>query len=383
MCSPKLSLRKFIAVVVLSGSPTCAMEYVTVERVGETTFLAGRIEVEAQDGGLLLLSRNGTLWALQPEEIKSRRSDDTPFRRMDTKELTEKTLKTLPDGFAVHDTAHYLIFYNTTKHYAHWCGSLYERLYRGFYNYWKKRGLKLHDPEMPLVAIVFDAKAAYVDFSEPELGDSVENIVGYYSLRTNQVTTFDLTGQGKLRTSQGRPRNSTRINQILSQPQAAPTVATIIHEATHQLSYNSGLQTRYADNPVWLSEGLAIYFETPDLRNSRGWRNIGKVNRPRLTTLQGDLEHRDSDALAQLITQDSRMRDAETATSAYAEAWGLCFYLSKKRSEEFSAYLNELSKMSALEATTSDQRLVTFRRHFGKLADVDRGFLRYVRSIRN
>ena len=34
-------------------------------------------------------------------------------------------------------------------------------------------------------------------------------------------------------------------------------VATIIHEATHQLAYNSGMQRRYADNPMWVSEGLA------------------------------------------------------------------------------------------------------------------------------
>ena len=28
------------------------------------------------------------------------------------------------------------------------------------------------------------------------------------------------------------------------------TVATIIHEATHQLAFNSGLQVRFADNPL-------------------------------------------------------------------------------------------------------------------------------------
>ena len=59
-------------------------------------------------------------------------------------------------------------------------------------------------------------------------------------------------------------------------------VATIIHEATHQLAFNRGLQARFADVPLWVSEGIALYFETPDLRNSRGWQTVGAVNRVRL-----------------------------------------------------------------------------------------------------
>ena len=38
---------------------------------------------------------------------------------------------------------------------------------------------------------------------------------------------------------------------------------------------NTGLQTRYADNPFWVSEGLAVFFETPDLRSKNGWNAIG------------------------------------------------------------------------------------------------------------
>ena len=47
---------------------------------------------------------------------------------------------------------------------------------------------------------------------------------------------------------------------------------TVIHEATHQIAFNCGLHTRYADNPLWLTEGMALYFETPDLRSRSGWR---------------------------------------------------------------------------------------------------------------
>jgi hypothetical protein len=76
------------------------------------------------------------------------------------------------------------------------------------------------------------------------------------------------------------------INEMLSQPAAVPLVATIVHEATHQIAFNCGLQQRYADIPLWLCEGMAVYFEAPDLTSTRGWRGIGRVNYPRLETFR-------------------------------------------------------------------------------------------------
>ncbi len=357
------------------------VEHVKLQRDGRVQHVVGRIEVEAQDGGLLLMDRAGTLWALQPDEISSRRSDEVPFAALTKEELIEQTLSELPDGFAVHRTAHYAILYNTNKAYAQWCGSLYERLYRGFYNYWRKRGLKLETPVMPLVAIVFENKSAYVDFARPELGESATAIVGYYSLRTNRVTTFDLTGRADLRTAQGRPRSAAIVNQILSQPLAAPTVATIIHEATHQLAYNSGLQTRYADNPLWLSEGLAIYFETPDLASSRGWRSIGTVNLTRLGQFRSDLARRSPRWLERLLTQDDQLREASTAVSSYAEAWGLCYFLARRYEEALAAYLTELSGKRPLAYDTPEQRLATFEKYFGEVAKIEQELVTFLMEM--
>ncbi len=357
------------------------MDYVNIEREGQLSFLAGRVEIEAEDGGLLLLERDGTLWAIQPEEIQSRRSDDAPFATLTRGEATERAMATLPEGFSAFETAHYVILHDTSKPYAEWVASLYERLYRGFYNYWDSRGLKLTEPTLPLLAVIFADPAVYAARSQGELGAAAASIVGYYSLRTNRMTTFDLTGQRELELPK-RPRTAQVINQVLAQPEAEALVATIIHEATHQLAYNSGLQTRYADNPLWLSEGLAIYFETPDLRNSRGWRNIGKVHRDRLETLQPSLSRREAPALSRLLTDDAYLRNADTAKEAYAQAWGLCFFLSKRKTEAFTAYLSELAQLAPLVTTTATERLATFRKHFGELDELEREFVRYMRSIR-
>ena len=48
--------------------PAWALDYVTLRRDGKETQVSGRLVVTAQDGGLLLLARDGVLWAIPPEE---------------------------------------------------------------------------------------------------------------------------------------------------------------------------------------------------------------------------------------------------------------------------------------------------------------------------
>ena len=120
--------------LALVASTATAMDYVTIERDGQQTEVIGEIQIEAEDGGLLLLGRDGILWALQPEEIKSRSDDDQPFERLDRDAVKANLIAELPQGFEIYETANYIVAYNTSRAYATWVGSLYERLHRGFYN---------------------------------------------------------------------------------------------------------------------------------------------------------------------------------------------------------------------------------------------------------
>lgn len=377
-------INRFAVILSLAVcQPGVAEDHLSIIRAGETHSVDGRVMVEAADGGLLLLSRDGVIWAVQPEEIVDHESDDQSFEPLDQNGMTACLLEELPSGFRIYTTNHYVIAYNTSKTYAQWCGSLYERLYRAFYNFWRRRGVKLRDPEVPLVALIFENQNSYMSYSRDELGEVGSAIAGYYSLRSNRMTTYDLTGLESLRQEGARPHTSVLINQMLSQPDAEPTVATLIHEATHQLAYNSGLQTRYADNPLWLSEGLAIYFETPDLRSKKGWRGIGTINYRRLAQLRGYLVSRSQDSLVDLITQDDRLRRAETASDAYAESWALCYYLLTKRQKAFVRYLDEMSQKTPLLDDSGEERLALFQKHFGDdLQKFDRQFLEFVAGLR-
>ena len=373
------SLLFALAIAPLAGR-ALGVEYVTRLESGKQRELAGRIEVEAEDGGVLLLTPDGALWPLPKEEIAARRSDAAAFAPLSHDQLAKQLAGELPAGFKFHQTRHYLIAYNTSPAYAQWVGSLYERLFTAFYNYWGQRGVELHEPEFPLVALVFENKASYAQFARAEVGETAQSMIGYYSLKTNRMVSYDLTGVEDLRVV-GERNTAARINVILSQPGAERTVATIVHEATHQVAFNSGLQVRYADIPFWVSEGIAIYFETPDLSSSKGWRKIGGVNRVNLVNFRRLLKNREQ-GLETLLAGDQRFRDPAKAADAYAEAWALTYFLLRTRGEDYVKYLQALAQYAPLGEQSADERLAEFKKHFGDdLPKLEAEFLRYMRGV--
>ena len=366
-----------------SARAAFGLEHVTLRQGEGQRTVSGQVVVTAADGGLLLLAADGTLWTIEPKDLIARRGDDEPFAPLARDALASQLLAELPEGFEVYETRHYLICYNTSREYAAWCGALFERLHRGFTNFWSRKGMKLGEPAFPLVAIVFNSRQSYVDYSQAELGKAADSIIGHYSLRTNRITMYDLTGVESLRASGNRRSSAAQINQMLARPEAEQSVATVIHEATHQIAFNSGLQTRFADVPLWVSEGIAVYFETPDLENSKGWRTIGAVNSSRLAQFRRYLADRPPTSLKTLIGDDKRLRDTRTALDAYAEAWALNYYLLNHHPKQYAAYLQVLSHKKELLWDDPQARLKQFQAAFGDdLGQLDADFLRYMQKVR-
>lgn len=361
--------------------PSAALDRVTVKRGGQASTVEGRVEVTAQDGGLLVLAADGELVPVQPKEIVERTGDDRPFQALTAEQLSRRLLTQLPKGFDVHTTAHYVICYNTTREYAQWCGALFEQLYRAFSNYWTRRGFTLSEPAFPLVAVVFADRASYVEFSRPDLGDAADKIIGYYNLQSNRMTMYDLSGTEAASRARDRRGSPGQISKILALPEAERNVATIVHEATHQIAYNCGLHARLSDCPLWFSEGIAIFFETPDLASRKGWSNIGGVNRPRLTQFRTYLRSRPADSLETLVATDKRFRDTSQALDAYGEAWSLTYYLIRQKPKQYLEYLRRLSQKKPLLWDSPETRLQEFTAVFGDLKKLDAEFVRYMAKV--
>jgi hypothetical protein len=374
--------RTLIALIVslAAAGSAFALDHVTLRRDGMTFEVEGRLVLTAQDGGILVMARDGVLWNILPGEQVKHTSDEVPFKPLIKEQMSRSLLAQLPAGFEAHQTAHYVIFHNTSRAYAQWCGSLFERLYGAFHTYWTYKGVELTEPEFPLTAVVFADKRSYLKFSKEELEDAGESIIGYFSLATNRMTMYDLTGASAPRN--GRERTSAEINRVLSSPEAVRTVSTIVHEATHQIAFNCGLHTRYSDCPRWFSEGVAMYFETPDLRSPKGWSGVGVTNRPRLAQFQESLPARPRDSLKTLLAGDKRFLSTKNASDTYAEAWALTHFLLRQHSKEYVEYLKLLAKKEPLVQDGPEKRTEEFEKCFGDLKEVEAEFVKFMRRVR-
>jgi hypothetical protein len=351
---------------------------------GSNHVVDGKVLMEAVDGGILLLDRTGSLWNVTPDQIENRVPTGENFEALPPDKLGKQLQSELGPGFDIVRTKHYVICSGTGRKYSRWCGSLFERLLSRFLTYWRVRDLDVAAPDAPLTAIVFPNERDFARFAAADAGPSAASAKGYYSQRTNRMVLYDLTA--------GRGRQPARtVDEVNERMETALfNVATIVHEATHQIAFNCGLHTRYADNPLWLTEGMAMYFETPDLRSRKGWRTVGKVNRMRLTRfLDYAVKRRQPDALVTLVTGDERfqgttsLENTEKLKDTYAEAWALSYFLAKARRKEYAEYVKRISAKPRLIWDGSETRAQEFKEVFGDDLDkLDQQFLRYMRRLR-
>ncbi|MEE2934389.1 MAG: DUF1570 domain-containing protein [Planctomycetota bacterium] len=333
-------------------------ETVTFRNGDEEQTVNAKIMVEAQDGGLMLCAEDGHIWTLQPEQILSRESNDQPLVPITDDEMERRLLAELGDGFSIYRTQHYVVAYNSSEVYARQVAAMYEQLYRGFFTYWKNQYWKLPEPEYPLVSVVLRNHDAFMKYATKDIGETAKSVIGYYHLASNRMITFNV-------------------------PDFERNVSTIIHEATHQLAYNCGLQARFADNPMWVSEGLATFFEAPDRRNPTRWRNIGRVNQVNLLRWRRYAPNRPSESLATLLADDQRFRSPASAASAYAECWALTYFLIKTRRKEYVDYLRTLSTGRPLAEKSPKERIELFEEAFDTtLAELDKDFVTFLRRVR-
>ncbi|WP_145028148.1 DUF1570 domain-containing protein [Caulifigura coniformis] len=361
-----------------TASPTVVVTLTPVE--GRPEKLAGRVVVEDQQGGVLLEDAVGQYWTLESREIVSRMAGDAAFLRAGTKDLAEN-LKAAAGGPAVIvETKHYVIVSRASRAYANWCGSLLERLRNGFLAYWDREGIELEPGAPHLPVLILQNKGQFREYAVRDGASAAAETAGYYSARTNRIVLYDLTAD-----LGGRPLGeATQREEITRRLSKSPgSVATVVHEAVHQLSFNSGLQTRYADNPMWASEGLAMYFETPDLGAGTRWTTAGKVSVWRLEEFRGSLTKRPTNSFISLIEGEERFRAPEQMTGAYAESWVLVHFLATKKRAKWAEYLGVLRAKPPLIFQTPEERLAEFRSVFGDdLAALEREMVQHAADLR-
>ena len=149
----------------------------------------------------------------------------------------------------------------------------------------------------------------------------------------------------------------------------------LAHEATHQLTFNTGLLVRRGDVPHCIAEGLASYGE---IRKPTGQMATGEPHRRYLSVL---VHARRSDIpwypVDQLIADDRPFLSGSFSrlqALAYAQAWLLIDYFMRDRSrlERLQAYLEAIRPR-----VDPEHRLDDAEKHLGDLDRLNQDLLTY------
>lgn len=317
--------------------------------------------VVASQQEVIMLGRDGQLWDFAPNEATNFTRLAQPFAPFPQSELRGKLLSEFGRGFEVSGTGNYLVVHPAGAK-ERWANQ-FEQLFRSFQQYFTARGIRPERNEFPLVAIVFPDFATYQKYAASEGMRVSKGVVGYYSPQTNRVALYDITG--------GNPNH----------PLWGENLATVIHEATHQTAFNTGLHSRYSRQPKWFVEGLATMFEAPGVWDSRNNPQFhDRLNKNRLSEfLEYAKTQRKPRSLEQFIATDDAYRSRPS--TAYGEGWALVFYLIETRPREFAEYIRTVNHRPAGEDYTPQQRVADFRNAFGDdLNLLESHFLRFMQD---
>ncbi len=338
--------------------------------------IVGRVLAKLEDGRLLLEDRSGRLYPLQPDQFREISATGDAFAYLSENDMAVGLVSATGAGFAVQTTEHFVICSDASQLYTTYCGRLLEKVHDEFYELFEDSLVMLRPLSAKLPVLVFRESAVFQEFARQQHPDTdFTDVPGYYSIRDNQMLITAISGDREFRT------NSDVIRELKKRPRQ---VETIVHEAVHQLSFNSGLQVRYAANPTWLSEGLAVYFETASGRGSLIWSRPGEPNRTHLPGFRNTVSGSNLRLpFSALLSSDSAFSSAEQAADAYAESWALTMYLIRSNRDGFDQLMLRQQQRIPLTAMSGDQRLAEIAEVTGSVpAELEAEVIRFMSRIR-
>lgn len=325
------------------------------------TTLDGRVvegqPLEWSERQMLLLGRDGRLHDFDPREAEKSKKIAPAFRGYDSGEVKAILRGEFDNRFSISTTQHFVVVHPRGQ-WSAWSERL-ESLYRSFTHYMQVRGFRVGRPQYPLVAVVFRNQSDYYAHARAGGTPLAPGTLGHYDPSSNRVFLFDAGGSDW-----------------------SANAETIIHEATHQSAFNVGVHRRFAEQPRWLVEGLAMMFEARGVWDARSIHTRSdRLNRGRLDDFRYYLTKRPDGAILALVASDQLFRSAPTY--AYAEAWTLSFFLCETRPQEYCRYLQKVAARRAFSEYPARQRVSDFQRAFGSdMALLDAQYLRFVEELR-
>ncbi|QDT03259.1 hypothetical protein K227x_16410 [Rubripirellula lacrimiformis] len=287
---------------------------------------------------MVILGRDGWMHSLDPALPESQiRETNQPFDPISAAELRNELNGEFRRGFEVQATKNFLVVQPEGRG-DRW-PKLFEQSHRAFVSYMSRRGVEIREGSFPMVAVVLpDEAAMYREFKKLDI--EMKRVAGVYAGESNRVITHD-----------GGRRSITE--------------ATVRHEAAHQSAYNSGVHSRMSETPRWISEGIGQMFEPAGMTNARTAAQLSdRINQDSLQYIKQNFSGRDdvrfSQAVMQLVSDDTLFQSPDTTAKAYAVAWAMMFYLAERESDHFAKLLNQTSRRPPFRSYPRAERVKDF-----------------------
>jgi hypothetical protein len=372
-----------------------------------------------------------------------------------SQEANRRLKKEAGKNFAVLNTAHYRIAYNTNRHFAYQRAELFESLYRKFYLYFEQHNFKLETIKDRLEAITFDTRAEFKEYTKNKF-PSLTLAGGYFHLKSNRMYLFDGNNNAdyiklkarlkrlykeannekkkitlatnkikKFRTKISKLTSSSRISLIINGKEysnlnkaealkllrvqlkevakdkrmfnrykkkiakAAKKItssqkdvvdSTTIHEATHQIAFNSGIHNAYGYNPRWLTEALACFFYISD---NNKWIEVGKIRKDYINIFKEAYIQKNLYPLNKLIHDEQifALHNPEVQIS-YAQSWALFYFLSRKHNKKNIKYIKTFSTKTFKKSIQPSEKIKIFTDCFGEdLEALEKEWMDYMDTI--
>ena len=214
-------------------------------------------------------------------------------------DAVEQTLDELGGRYRRSETSHFIVLSNCSRNWTVARSRLLERAYHEFFRVMDRMGYPAHPPKQKLLCVLISQHAEYERFASKADGVQASWVAGYYAGLSNRVVLYDdMTGpafetafaqldqfradarqadaEARLASRAGDKERSrslrTRAADLrrhekkerarIEREARQASESKMIHEAIHLIAFNSGVQSRAHEYPFWLTEGLAMAFET-------------------------------------------------------------------------------------------------------------------------
>jgi hypothetical protein len=213
--------------------------------------------------------------------------------------------------------------------------------------YFAKRGISMHEPVFPLVAIVFPTQHHFLEYAQQAGMPLSAAILGLYEPMSNRIMLYDVTAGGQV-------DNDWRVN-----------AETIVHEAAHQTAFNCGIHSRYNMPPRWICEGLGTLFEARGVYDSGHYPDqTDRLNHQQLEIYRKYFaQGLPKGSVSALVANDKFFSAYPGA--AYALSWGLTFMIAETQPHLLSEYLQLTAHKRPFRQVEPAERLGDFQRVFG------------------